>query len=395
MGSRQKMRLASPLLIVLSMASALPTKNRDQKAFSLFSVVHFPNLECTTQMSDEMKGICLTSEECRARSGEASGNCASGFGVCCFSTVEDLTATIVNNMTYIQNPGFPTPHVATTAALNYRYSLQAADNTAAIRLNFHTAVLQQPTAASGACDADIMTTTAASRPATAIHTLCGTFSGQHMYLENNGAANTANTITFTLPISTFARSWKVLVMFIEEGNPGIAGKPSGCLQWFTGLSNQVSSFNHAVGGAMGILNDDSYSVCIRREGNNDCVEWREAGGATDSFALGNAAAAVANNPAQSGFKAAVAAAGGNPATPQQQNCIQSYVTIPNNDVLGPHYCGSVLGEHAQTAATSVLSDSHHIQVVGLVGAAFRAATAAASGGAVGSGFDLIYVQKAC
>ena len=56
-------------------------------AFSLFSVVTFKNLECTTQMStndNAMKGICQTAEDCGENNGMASGNCASGFGVCCF-----------------------------------------------------------------------------------------------------------------------------------------------------------------------------------------------------------------------------------------------------------------------------------------------------------------------
>ena len=57
------------------------------EAFSLFSVVTFPNKECTTLMTPAMSGVCVTSEECQ-NSGNtiatASGNCASGFGVCCF-----------------------------------------------------------------------------------------------------------------------------------------------------------------------------------------------------------------------------------------------------------------------------------------------------------------------
>ena len=54
--------------------------------FSLFSVVTFPNAECTTDSTPAMTGICVTAEEC-SNSGDviaqAQGNCASGFGVCC------------------------------------------------------------------------------------------------------------------------------------------------------------------------------------------------------------------------------------------------------------------------------------------------------------------------
>jgi len=353
-------------------------------------VVTFPNLECTTIMSAEMKGTCLTNDECSARSGQVSGNCASGFGVCCFVTVEDLQGVITQNMTYIQNPGYPTPLAATTTATNYQYTFQAQSNTAAIRLDFSTTVLQQPTVASGACGTDILTTVEASRPATATYTLCGTLSGQHMYLENNGGANNLNSLTIALPISTFSRSWKILVRQIEMGNPSIAGRATGCLQWYTGLSNRVSSFNHANGGTIGVLNDDSYTICVRREGNNDCVQWREAGGATDSFALGAAAAAVANAPSEG-----PGAIPGNAAAAKAK-CFETALIIPDKNVLVPAYCGGVLSSVTdQTQGNIVISDEHYINVYAPVGAAFRANTAAASGGTAGSGFDLIYQQTTC
>merc|ERR1711923_603413 len=76
------------LLCVASVTTALPA--RDKRGFSLFSVVTFPNEACTTTMTPAMTGICVTAEEC-ANSGDivatASGNCASGFGVCCFRSI--------------------------------------------------------------------------------------------------------------------------------------------------------------------------------------------------------------------------------------------------------------------------------------------------------------------
>ena len=55
------------------------------RAFSLFSVVKFDNVECTTSNADKNTfGMCLTSTECTDRGGVHQGNCASGFGACCF-----------------------------------------------------------------------------------------------------------------------------------------------------------------------------------------------------------------------------------------------------------------------------------------------------------------------
>ena len=56
------------------------------ESFSLFSVLSFPNDECTTTKPTEPQtsGICLTESECTQTLGVAEGNCASGFGVCCY-----------------------------------------------------------------------------------------------------------------------------------------------------------------------------------------------------------------------------------------------------------------------------------------------------------------------
>ena len=55
------------------------------ESFSLFSVVQFDNVECTTTIEGgNTFGTCLTSTECGDRGGVNQGNCASGFGVCCF-----------------------------------------------------------------------------------------------------------------------------------------------------------------------------------------------------------------------------------------------------------------------------------------------------------------------
>ena len=51
--------------------------------FGLFSVVQFPNEECTTALDVNVKGICMNSDECTTKGGTSDGKCASGFGICC------------------------------------------------------------------------------------------------------------------------------------------------------------------------------------------------------------------------------------------------------------------------------------------------------------------------
>ena len=75
----------------------------------LFSIVHFPNEECTSTSSGSSSslGTCFTSSECTSKSGTAKGSCAFGFGVCCVISSSTCGSTVSTNITYIRNPGYP------------------------------------------------------------------------------------------------------------------------------------------------------------------------------------------------------------------------------------------------------------------------------------------------
>merc|ERR1719189_2193414 len=84
----------------------LSDESSDQKKaklFSLFTVVNFPNDECTAKSDTTMKGTCYTLTECNAKSGTKNGNCAAGFGVCCTFTVSKCSSAVKINGTYIEN----------------------------------------------------------------------------------------------------------------------------------------------------------------------------------------------------------------------------------------------------------------------------------------------------
>ena len=75
--------------------------------FSLFSIVQFPNDECTSSSSSTTLGTCLTSSECANNGGSADGSCASGFGVCCVISTSTCGTSVSTNITYIRNPSYP------------------------------------------------------------------------------------------------------------------------------------------------------------------------------------------------------------------------------------------------------------------------------------------------
>merc|ERR1719479_29595 len=182
------------------------------KAFSLFSVVSFKNEECTTTMSTAMNGLCVSSEDCTETSGTASGNCASGFGVCCFYSVDtcDGANTITNNVTYLQSAGYPT---AITTAETCTYNIQGKSDICQIRLDFDNFVVSQPAVSGshGQCADTADRITIGIPNGATTNNICGTLSGQHMYFDTNRATGTAAVVTITTVGTTTSRTWKVKV----------------------------------------------------------------------------------------------------------------------------------------------------------------------------------------
>merc|ERR1712018_950917 len=118
------------------------------KHFSLFSVVTFGNEECTSGSSitgGATVGTCYSTTECSDKKGMASGNCASGFGVCCvFINNAAASATISENRTRLRNAEYPSHAVATTAqSIVYTVNKMKSD-ICQIRLDFDTFVIAGP-----------------------------------------------------------------------------------------------------------------------------------------------------------------------------------------------------------------------------------------------------------
>merc|ERR1711944_251318 len=106
-------------LAVVICAEAAKDSEKLAKHFSLFSVVTFGNEECTSGTSvtgGATQGTCYSSTECADKNGMSSGNCASGFGVCCvFLNTAAASATISENRTRLRNAEYPTYATSKTA----------------------------------------------------------------------------------------------------------------------------------------------------------------------------------------------------------------------------------------------------------------------------------------
>jgi len=257
-------------------SNAKGKSQRDGKVFSLFSIVSFPNDGCVTQSGTttytarNRNGTCYTSTECASLSGTASGNCASGFGVCCLFTYSTSGTTIKQNCSYLQNPGFPSVYTSTTA-LSYKISKLQSD-VCYIRLDFEAFVLLGPTATSDttACVDSFIATVSPSGYTTS--KICGTNTGEHIYLSLGPSSTASATLAFTFGTTSTTRTFEIKVTQIECWSRARPYDP-GCLQYYTGTQGRISSFNFQYTSTFAHLDSQNQNICIRQEEGNCCIRY--------------------------------------------------------------------------------------------------------------------------
>merc|ERR1739844_101049 len=281
MGLRTILTMRKQGLLILLSLCLVQCQAKEGKAFSLFSVVSFKNEPCvsssgTTGSGVNRNGTCFTATECTDNSGTASGNCASGFGICCLFTISgDTGLTVSQNNTYIQNPSFPSVYTDTTA-LSYTVN-KCADNICAFRLDFETFQTAGPTtyteASGGACVDSFVVSSSPSQGTAP--TICGANAGQHMYIHTGPDSGVTATLAFTFSGTSTERTWEIKVSQIECGSRSMP--QDGCLQWHTGTSGEFKTFNYDESSSTEYshLASQDYNVCIRQEAGMCCVEYRE------------------------------------------------------------------------------------------------------------------------
>ena len=114
--------------------------------------------------------------------------------------------------------------------------------------------------------------------------------------------------TFNLAISV-SRTWDIKVTQIQCGVSYEA--PSDCLQYFTGVTGTIKTFNFEHPNDNHPPNQE-YSSCVRREEGFCCVEYSICTGTT--FQLGG-------NGAENAM--------------QDEACVQDYISVPSKYFLCP------------------------------------------------------------
>jgi len=255
-GYKMKSTLAIALLLAACQVQA-EDDGETGKVLSFFNVVKFPNALCTG--SGSRNGTCYTAEECEDRSGTASGSCADGFGVCCVITL-DCGGSSSENNTYFVKASFTT---ATVSSCPFTIC-PASSSVCRVRLDFTTFTLasENQVAASATVDSSIGDCTSDTFAAPGAPVICGGNSGQHMYLDSDGSTCLKNVFTFDGDSTTRAMD----IMITQYDCKSMLGGPPGCLQYFTGTTGTVSSFNYdSTSTTKRHLSNQDYEMCFRRE----------------------------------------------------------------------------------------------------------------------------------
>ena len=235
---------------------------------SLFTIVKFPNCECIG--ANGASGTCYSASECSEHGGQADGTCAQGFGICCLFNSQCGSST-TQNITYLNL------NQTTSGSCNFEICPLSSD-VCKLRLDFESFTLTGPLEDTftdvsesiikdqhsiiGTCLNDNFVVAPAEGPSPPL--ICGENTGQHMYVSLvNGCA----TVSAFISSQVFTRRLSIKTSQILCGSE----PPQGCLQWLTGVSGMLSSFNN--GGTNTHLTGQDYTSCVRREQGYCSICW--------------------------------------------------------------------------------------------------------------------------
>ncbi|XP_066949388.1 uncharacterized protein [Macrobrachium rosenbergii] len=248
----------------------------------------------------------------------------------------------------------------TTSVMNCVYNIRKInDNICQLRLDFETLVLAGPNGQSICREDKLSVLSPADGPSVII---CGTNSGQHMYVEMGRGQGSAR-VSIGLTSSSMDRGWRIRVSQIACNSPYRA--PENCLQYFTDYTTTIQSFNfknitgvHQIGGLQ-------YTICIQAKEGVCGVRYT-----ANAFSISGNGAAAAGPAALSGDK----------------SCIKDFLMIPTlsqppSTATSPdRYCGTSFAER------STFSKPFQIRVV---------TDEDETGDTENSGFSITYTQIPC
>ncbi|XP_046659154.1 uncharacterized protein LOC124353265 [Homalodisca vitripennis] len=349
-----------------------------ERVLSLFTIVEFDNKACLAASGDN--GTCLTESECLERGGVVSGPCASSYGVCCLFMATCGQSTN-QNCSYFVNPGYPSFYDGSGSCQLTIY--KAHPDICQYRLDFDNFVLDGPETMNHICNNDQFLVSGGS-PVPAI---CGINSGNHMYVDA-GLGTSPVTLTVVTSGPAMSRHWKIKVCQIPCSSSYKA--EDGCLQYFTGVSGQIKSFNYEPLTGLHLSNQD-YSICIRMERNFCGIQYMqcpdEVNNRTHSFTL------TGNTLGQNAVTSMIGGVGPNSCNTDWLiiPCTSNVGRVPSSTSTGcvDRLCGGTLNSEVSTFPATVYSTVKPFRIV------FHTNNVEAPNDVGNRGFCLDYVQQPC
>ena len=182
--------------------------------------------------------------------------------------------------------------------------------------------------------------------------ICGYNTGQHMYLDaSEGLTGTNPAFQITTTGTTNERFWQIRVDQIYCGETH--SPPDGCVQYHTGKTGTVVSYNYGYNDDFHHLGSQDYTICMRRE-KGQCKIGYHPSPTGNSFYLSFQPASASGVPkSRSG----------------EDGCVADFITIPRgtNSLIGESscivsictYCHSFLREKPQLQSVSGPNPTMH------------------------------------
>jgi len=285
------------LICILTIHTVTSNTDRRKRNIGIFNVVRFQNEVC--EGSNKQQGTCFTTDECEKNGGEASGSCAEGCGVCCTFSVNCGGRQSQNNTVFMSNNPVAGECSATICPIDGTISQlrldfttfaigEPSDGTAPSGINLLNGVATPDAAAAGngvlhstggQCLQDSFVVT--SPGASGSDVICGTNSGEHLYIEASQACNKLMFLLGREP--AMEPMWSITVRQYANDHTNLA--PTGCNQYHFDMDDTdalsvtgiVASFNYNNGNGRHLANQDQ-TICIRREEGMTRVCFSQAGG---------------------------------------------------------------------------------------------------------------------
>jgi len=279
-------------IIPFYLASAIEKDDRVKRNIGIFNVVRFQNEVC--EGSNNQQGTCFTVEECENNGGEGAGSCAEGYGVCCTFSINCGQRSSQNNTVFMSN----NPVAGACSAVICKID----ESISQLRLDFTTFAIGDPSAGgvvafsmlngvldpagagvghsvAGQCLQDTFAVT--SPGSVGSDTICGTNSGEHLYID---ASDSCNTLLFILGRNpAMEPMWSITVRQYSRDFINLA--PAGCDQYHydndgtnaLATTGTVSSWNFNNGNGRHLANQDQ-TICIRQDAGMSRLCFSQAGG---------------------------------------------------------------------------------------------------------------------